>query len=746
MKTKIISLVLATVMLVLTLAGCGGGFNPVNEDLSKYATFDANGFKEALQKIEITDGDFTTNETVRAEKVAESIYSAIADAYIKAAKDEDKLKEGVLDASDVLYYCFYTTYTDADGVEHVFNSASMSVAAVTASATAKNHVIRLGDFDDDDELQAKIAEAIENASVDGKIYSTNATKGTTLENIDKVVIAFKRECEREQLKEGSDTETETVTVKETVLYQTIDLSDTTNPIATFLLDTNTVASVGNTVKVKAGEGSNATEKTTFVIKHGDVDYTYSNFSIKWIVEEEGAPIAEIKHTPYDTETKLEPDAIHTDGTKIDLKDKELTYHIYPVYYYDVPETDATAIVKYVFGSKITTSSLEAFGDETYKNGTVTVKTLIENLSNLYSEKFDEESTDETIKNLIALKKAFEEAEDAFDDADDPSEELENALDKAEADYDKALEEAIDADIKKLLEASSADKDEDEKKLSDAVVKEYTEDKYHTLKESYDSEILKSVGSAVYALLEEYVKITAYPEDLVEEFRNHLYESYEYKFYKEDYDSNNSNYKYYGGDLQKYLLAATGATKDHNGDIEAALIAEAKSLIDPMIRVYTVAKALEAEAKAALPVYVQKDIDQKAYDSFYEDDKDKTAEENKAAKDEADKKAKENADKALEDAATFLITDDAFNAYKNRIGAQVYKTLEEQYGERNVRTALQFNKLFYYLLSNDYKVAEDADHVEVLYKDDGAGNIVLSFRTLNYSIKAETEDSDSTDGE
>lgn len=754
MKKKIIALVLALVMSIAALVSCGG-FYLVNQDLSQYATFDVAAFKDALQKIEITDGDFTTNEATRDEKVIESIYSEITGAIVKNARDSEKLEAGVIGERDVLYYCYYITYTNDDGVTSVFNYSDMKESAITASSTSSNHVIQLAVVDKDDEFLTKLQAAVTGVDVTDKIYSMDATKGTQVTANDTIVVSFNREYTLEIPKVDEDGNpvtdndgnpvTETETYKETALYHTIklDTTATDDALMQLLLADGTTLKVGNNVSVKVGEGESAKDSTTFDVKQGEVTYTYSNFKVEWIVESEGAAIAEIKHTPYDKETKLEPSDLHISDTKIDLKDKELTYHIFPVYYLAVPEISAETILEEIFGSKLTVDSLEALGDEEYKLGEKTVKDLIAELADLYSETYDEKSTDETIKNLIALKKAFDDAEKAYDDEDDATklDALEEALDAAELAYDNALDAAIKDKILQITATTKADADP----MTKLIVDEYTEDTYHSLKEAYDKEITEAVGVEVYKLIDKYVTVTAYPDELVDEFYHHLYEEYEYKFYKEKYDSNNSNYKYYGGDFNKYLLAATGAEKDHKGDITAAITAEAKEFIDPLIKVYVVAKALETEAVAALPGYIQLDIDQGGYNAFYEDDDEKSEDENKKLKEEAEKEAEDAAAEALENASKFIITDEVFNEYKKELGAKTYEAWEKEYGERNIRASIQANRLFYYLLCTNIVVAEDGDHTEVLYKQIGDGSRVLDFRTVSYTIKVETDD-DSDDSD
>jgi hypothetical protein len=83
MKTRIVALILTVVMSLLALTSCGS-FNFAKEDLTSYATFDYEAFKAALAKIEIEDGDFTTDEETREKLVQSKIYTTIADKIIAA--------------------------------------------------------------------------------------------------------------------------------------------------------------------------------------------------------------------------------------------------------------------------------------------------------------------------------------------------------------------------------------------------------------------------------------------------------------------------------------------------------------------------------------------------------------------------------------------------------------------------------------------------------------------------------------
>jgi hypothetical protein len=77
------------------------------------------------------------------------------------------------------------------------------------------------------------------------------------------------------------------------------------------------------------------------------------------------------------------------------------------------------------------------------------------------------------------------------------------------------------------------------------------------------------------------------------------------------------------------------------------------------------------------------------------------------------------------------------AYKKEVGRAYYRSICEQYGEINIRAGFQFNRLFYYLTSTNIQLNEDGDHTETKYTADGK----LDFRTVSYTLKADTESKD-----
>ncbi len=756
MKKRIIAAIVAMVMLVLSLASCGS-FNFAEENLDGYVVFDADAFKKALATIEVEDEDFTTDETVRAQKVVDDLYATLTAAMIKAAGDEDKIKNGTPSERDAVYFCYYCV--DADG--NVFYTSQMKDSTVTASTTKANHLVQLVDYDEDNELQSAIAEALLAAIGEGKEFSEykiNTTNGTAVntktegegENAktpDTVVVSYKVTYELPAVDEDGnpvfddDNNPTYDSYTKVVNYEEIDLSADT-PLATYLRGDEVTMTVGNKAYITEGEGEGATKNYTLKVtetvdENEGVVCSYTEFTVQWIVEEKpDEAYVTVKHTPYTSSNSIEPDNRHNTSSKVDLNDKELTYYIYPVYYVSVPEISATSIMKNILGKNISATTIEIFESEEYKAGDKTVKAMIETLVKTWGEDEDTLKTlkvtvDNAEKTLYDLHEAYNEAADAVTAAgDNATDEQNTAKETTKKAYDDALDAEIDKQIASILTATKADA----KAISEVIVEQYKSDIiYKKLKDTYDNDMIEKVGAEVWKLIEKYAVIHDYPADLVEEFVDHLYEGYENEFYTGDKDSSTTNYDYYG-DLNTYLVAQVGE------DVDAGLEKEAKAAIDPMLKIYAAAKALESDAVAALTLYVEKDIAAGVYDADYEYNDSLSEKKNEKKKAEAEKAAEEAKAEALEDATKFVVTDKVFKEYKKDIGKATYRVWEEQYGEINIRLALQSNRLFYYLLATDIAKNEDGD-LEVSYATVGEGESatkVISFRTFTYSIKAETD--------
>ena len=897
MKKRIISMILVIVMAVMALVGCAESL--VDRDLNDNieAEFDVNAFFKKLGELKIEDGTYSADPIVRALVESQKIYGDVSAAIVKAG---DKLGEGSFDENDVLYYCYYVTY-EKDGKSYVYEYAQMKETNVTDSNSGAKvpHNIYLGSVSSEDNTEDDFLEALKAAidfenigDIKDYIYSTNsASKVVTVGDDDEVKVAIsytKTWTETTPVAGGED---ETVTKTEKALYEVVTLSKAmaeNNALVKFLIgDGKDVVALKegvnyDSVTVKVGsdvafttykmvtgtDGTETKDKTTaneFTLVEDGKEYTYSEVGIEWIIESEGKEIATITDKTYKESTKLENNAAHehiANEENPDLKDVELTYHIYPVYYYDVPEIDATALLKDLLGSSLKADSFEALESEDYKSGegesAKTVKALVAELIDIYAkdssktETFDKNSADALIKKLYAIKsdvyennsadadlqklyylfalknvekavptlekltagetpsgdevdafnaaltwiaanmaedeaaeeffvkqKAYEDnkkiIEDATSDssADTPTSDQKSKFTLARTNYakealnlfsnvkaeiyDETLEEAVDGKIAAIVGAKNADG----KTAGEAIFTEKLDAVKHTLDDEYRTYIVKEIGKEIYSIIDESVKIVSWAglEDLVEEYYDHLYESYEYKFYKENYNTSNSYYSWYNADFEAFLVSehGTNAKATHGGDWEKAITDEAKEFLTPMVKLYVVAKALESDAAAVLSGFVDADIASGAYEADYEWDDKLSDKENK----KAEKEAKENAEKNKEmfrlknDGSKFIVTDEVFKEYRKEYYGSSYDYYEQMYGEDNIRAGLQFDKLFYYLTAVAFEEVEHDGEEEFVpaydasFKDEN-GNFtkyVIKFQNtkLGYDFKADDADS-STDGD
>ncbi len=783
MKKRIIALVLVVVMSVLSLASCGS-FNFAKEDLSDYATFNYEEFKKALKALEIEDGDFTTAETTRQAKVTKAIYEKIADAIIAATKEDDYKKSETLGGGDVLYYVYHAV--DADG--NVYFTSEMKESSLTSSTKA-DHVIKLGAIDTEDKDEDEIKKLIKQnlvadadladyvysmllaADIENNVKESDETKalreaaetkykeenpeatpaqitaeGDRVVNEaiaeaikvkagDKIVVSYKR-----TYKKTNDEGVET-TVNESAAYETVVINDT-DPFLKMFVAEHSVAKVGGTLAVYDEEHStegNIKTKTTFDVEKDGVTYTYSDVKVLWKVENEGKPIASFTYK-FDEDKKVTPDNCYsTTAEKVNLKDKELTYYVYPVYAIAVDAGDdinGADILEWITGSKITAESFEVFEDEgfVYKEegkDDVKIADLVKDIISIYAptekdNEFYKEGTD-----LQKLYKDYTDKKAISDKAGATTAQKTATTDAQNALSDKQKEVAKDY-VAKVAACVKGEESADA-----AILKEYRDDTYHTMKESYDSEIVKAVQTAVWKLINDSVKITSHPKKLVKEYKEHLYDSYEYEYYKGDYNSTISNYEKYDS-FDAYLMSKDVLNVNSPDKIDAAIEAEAKAYIEPIIKIYVVSKAVEADALKAMPDYIEQDINEgKIYEvdehSYEETYGDKAADKIAEAKEQAD----ESKANAREEAKKFLIDDAYIKEYKKEIGRAYYRQLTEEYGEINLRASFQFNKLFYYLTSTNLVESEHDGHKHSEAKYETIdGNIYIDFRTVQYTIKAD----------
>lgn len=788
MKNRIIASLLVVVMLVLALASCGS-YDIASDDLGKYAEFaegqSAEKFLAALKdgSIEITDGDFTTNEDTRTQKVIDDIYSSIISSLTtKLNYDESlKLTAGKLGANDILNLAYYVTDKDGNIVEYKYMGATTNTSSVDATSAKIGTLIsslKLPLIDEDSkDAEQKAKEALlaaigDGVAIDEFIYKINSEAGAVAEAGKTVVVKYTcKYVSKEQKKDSNGNPVVDdngnpvyITYEPTASYQKITLNKendydaVTKVLIDKLLASDIEATVGTINKLtKEGEGESETTKRTAITSFSEtvdgIKYDFSGVEILWIVEDEGKELASItvkQEKATETGFTVEVADQHNKGDKISIKkDAELTYHIFPVSYVDVPEITAESIIKNVFGTSIRLTSLEVFESEEYKNGDKTLKALVEELVKLQQN--DSETITAIKITADDLKKFDKSVQDAFADKteitlndlkshyDTKSKVVSNAgstATEAQKNESKAAQKAFndvkDAEISKLVEKILGTTAEGKDAIAEVIVKEEKKAVYHKLKEAYDTEVTEAVGEAIWALIDKAVVIKKdqYPEELLEEFREHIYEEYEYEYYTGK-DSKGTYYSQYD-ELDTFLSEVKA--KDYDKDINKAIDAAAKKYLNPIIKVFFIANVMKDTAAEKFLADVRLDIEQGAYDAHYEDDDTLTEKENKKAREKAEKTAKENQENALENAQYFIINNDYMKFYKKQVGNAAYNRLIKDYGDINLRASFQFNRLFSYFTSANLEMGEDGDHVETKYTE-GEG-VMLDFRNVKYSIKAD----------
>ena len=727
MKKRIIALVLVVVMSVLSLASCGGSFNFAEEDLTAYADFDYAAFMDALQKLEIEDSDYTTNTDIREQKQLENIYDKVVAAIIKNSYESDRKTEGTLGDGDVLYFVYYAV---DEKTGNVYYTSEMNESSITASSTKANHVINLGNVDDEDEFMTLIKENIAEGDIKDLSYNmitaaeikaeakdallaekadATVTEITEAQNAaikvkagQKLVISYTRTYKTTN-EEGVES-----TTSETAKYEAITL-DASNPFHAKFLEEKSVANVGGTLEVFDADQNKTVSE--FKLTIDEVEYTYSKVSILWAVETIGQPIATFKYTPFDSTKKVTPDNLTSSGSQ-DLKDVELTYYVYASYALSAPSTEELDIIDVlvnIYGKTLTDKSFELFENEEYKNGDKKLADLAKEIAKIYG------GTDETYygegTELKKLHKAHADAKEAG--GSKPT----TAQTEAINDALEALTKAQNAKAKEIF-VKIAEAKKGEELAGTALFEEYREDIAHQLKEAYDGEIVDKVQTEIWELIQDSVTVKKCPPEVVEEFYEILYESYESEYYTGDYSKTQSNYNKYDS-FEAYLIATLKVK--NASEIEAAITKEAEDFVKPIIQIFVVAQACAKNgATEKVAQYIEQDITA----GIYEED--------------------EDIESAREEAKYFLIDDSYMKFYRKEVGRSYYRAMMESYGEINIRTGFQFNKLFYYLAATNLVMNEEEgeEHAHAEHKYitiDGVDYI--DFKTVKYTIVEPSEDAE-----
>ncbi len=582
MKKRIISLILVLVIAALSLISCG--YSIKDEDLTAYATFaDKAAFEAAWKTLSIVDGDFTVDKTVRDNKVLDSIYADLA-ASVKDNAEEKK--EGVMAGHDVLYYNYYCT-AEFDGKTVVLFASSMKAGSTSS--------VQLGESDHD-ELEKKIAALVAGVDLKDKTYTTE-TSGYVAEG-DVVYISYSY---THQVEVKDETTGETATKSETVNVTNERLVLTPgNPFVDYLLKKD---DKGNTAEIN---------KTT--IQDIEIEgKSYKGIKINW--REKGAELGTVVNKTF-TESKKVND---TNGVSRELKDVELTYHIYPAHFITVPEFNATNLINIILGKQITIDYVSSiifgkdFNDKTdeekkllldqfiTKDGDkdVSLEDFVKALATLQTELEDAKKSLENAKTDAATKEATRDAAKADYDKD-PTDAKKDSLEKAETALTAANELVKSSETKHAEKLAARDakvtaflaiKTDMEKTMTDG----YTTATYEYLLEEYNEEIRMNLAKEIYALMEKNVSVTGTPEKAVDATYKQLIENYEYEFYNGDYDTSKkiTNYKQYNGSFKSYLVDAVKKdikTVSNYDEALAAIREKAVEYVKPVVMIYVLSEA------------------------------------------------------------------------------------------------------------------------------------------------------------
>ena len=314
MTKRIIGLILVVVMLTLSLVGCGYSF--AKDDLSAYATLSdeqKTALLEKIKKITIEDADFTLDAAEREKKVIDSVYAALA----SASEDKTQKTEGKPALRDTVYYCYYVT-ADFDGTTAILYAANMKQSSAVSVQLGKSDL---------EGVAAEVAKLFGDYEFKDATYKSKVS-GKTKEG-DKAYVSYTFS----HTPEGASAPKTEKRVNE-VVHIGAAAAEGAEPTSfeSYLCDKSIATAIKDSKTING--------------------VTYSDVTINWVStgEEFGKTYTEVTYT----EDKNVSD---TTNTTRNLKNKELTYHIFPVHYVSVPEFNATNVVSVLLGKDITADAI-----------------------------------------------------------------------------------------------------------------------------------------------------------------------------------------------------------------------------------------------------------------------------------------------------------------------------------------------------------------------------------------------------
>ena len=351
--------------------------------------------------------------------------------------------------------------------------------------------------------------------------------------------------------------------------------------------------IGNTLTEKKADKNDASKLVDTKMTFEDAEYTYSEITINWVVNSEAVAFTVTpEENPFKSATGTVTATNGTKKTLADAKDGSIVYHIYPVGRQEVPTLtaqNAKMIVTDLFGDTIVADALDCFTkDSGWK----------------YTKK--EEGKDDVVRTLYAiieeLVKAYDDLEKAEDNLSKNTDstkkaELQQKVDEAAA---KVNDEALDKVWEEILLCT---KEGETKTIAEVMVEEYDQLIYDTLEDEYNEEILDKVTEALWALINDSVKVNSVPKKALKAAYKQNINAYKNEFYTGMHDSTNkiTNQKQYGT-VRNYLIAqasavaeSVGMTAPASGDYKTAcaiLEREAELQVEEIVTVWVVMQAME----------------------------------------------------------------------------------------------------------------------------------------------------------
>lgn len=698
---RIICSILVAVMLVLSLASCGYSF--MKDDMTKYADFNKTEFENFIKNILIENGEFEADPATREEKVLQTIYQSIAES-VTSDKSTESLKTGVPGGRDVVYYAYYATAVFDDVTAYFFTDK------LKTTSPTKLQLRDGADFGED-AISEKVAEIFASYDFADFVYSSR-TYGKTVEgDVAYVTFAKTPAGEGAKVQtytnykvniaaapaEGATAATlesylcgqEIGSSKNIAKFEEKDADG--NLVATYssikinwVSSRETVGTVEEGDKVyisytkKVGdakaesksdvmyivgapvaEGETATTLESYLagkellktldkltLTEGEDTVVYSNIIINWRMGD-AESIGTFTNVTYG-EDYDEYKIKDTTGTERDLKDVELTYHVYPVYYYAVPEYSSYVLIDKMLGKNLKEDSILEliFAKELMElddEATEEDRNEIKKPGKEYKTKEEKARTiAAVVSSIVSYYTTITKAEEGLENAEEALEKAQNAYDEALAAYEaeanaETPDEAKLAELKAALDTADEKlngkpdtpddkrndakygKEKAQKAYDDIVEKKDTDIKallaitveggetldaviyknqkiltYEYLQILYNEELKTKLAKELYYFINETSTLRdgKLPEDAVETAYTQIYETYENEFYTGEYDTTNhiSNYTKYGT-FSAYLIKSVSddiKTVTTVKEAKAAIKEKARESITPIVNMFLVA--------------------------------------------------------------------------------------------------------------------------------------------------------------